>query len=53
MLNPWLICISFFIVGMLVGFVAGSFKEKESTPVVGEPCPHGYDDWGDCPDCCH
>jgi len=16
-------------------------------------CPHGHDDWGDCPDCCH
>lgn len=18
-----------------------------------EPCPHGYQDWDDCPDCCH
>lgn len=17
------------------------------------PCPHGYDDWDECPDCCH
>lgn len=24
-------------------------KKKEENP----PCPHGYSDWDECPDCCH
>jgi hypothetical protein len=22
-------------------------------PMGSHPCIHGYEDWDDCPDCCH
>jgi hypothetical protein len=31
-----------------IGLVLG-----EKKPEVKRPCPHGFDNWDDCPDCCH
>jgi hypothetical protein len=28
------------------------FGEKPAKP-ASAPCPHGHEDWGNCPDCCH
>lgn len=27
--------------------------DKRRTPIPALKCPHGYEDWDACPDCCH
>ena len=46
-----------FLVVLIVLYAAGSewywgerFVAAEEEPT---PCPHGYEDWDDCPDCRH
>jgi hypothetical protein len=40
-----------FIAGFGIGLALGMFwliKPREA-----RPCSHGYENWDDCPDCCH
>jgi uncharacterized protein YacL len=38
------------VVGLVVAILIDTFRPKKQTSV---PCPHGHEDWGDCPDCSH
>ena len=44
-----IICITIAnVVKYITGY--GTYKKTNSE---SEPCPHGYTDWDDCPDCRH
>ncbi|SHH43868.1 hypothetical protein [Desulforamulus hydrothermalis] len=49
-----------FTAGIFTGFMFCLFalsvfnmKRNENMENEYYQCPHGYDDWDDCPDCCH
>lgn len=47
------------VVGLIIAdlIVFGSFgpwfSHYRKVRPVDKPCPHGWEDWNDCPDCCH
>lgn len=47
----------FFLAGMVQGYQQGRNEERkrsqETILKVNRQCPHGYEDWDKCPDCCH
>lgn len=53
-----------FLIGILVGLIIadhivfGSFGPwfshfRKAKKILNQPCPHGWENWDDCPDCCH
>jgi len=41
--------IGWYLIGRADGYV-NAMRKIENDPVK---CPHGHEDWDDCPDCCH
>lgn len=44
----------FGILWMMVALVTSPLRLLDAADKIGpRPCPHGYEDWDRCPDCCH
>lgn len=37
----------------MLGIMFWIFTEPNRDKKINTPCPHGHEDWDDCPDCCH
>lgn len=51
--HPWM---TFFIIWILIDAIRLMVKyitNYHDIPEDKEKCPHGYEDWDECPDCCH
>lgn len=46
----------FLIIGVYIvalGILRGLSSGGEIVAEVNKKCRHGYENWDDCPDCCH
>lgn len=48
----YILCTIVLVIGITIGFFFDKLVQRKSEG-YSEPCPHGYENWDDCPDCCH
>jgi len=56
MTTIWMVVGFVFMLGVSMGYIWGWVdREKDAFRWSEEqkPCPHGWEDWDDCPDCRH
>ena len=57
MLSLPIILWTLFILGMVTGFILATllwfYTQREPKKTQAIPCPHGHEDWNDCPVCGH